>query len=322
MSVTLTHPFLALIAITCTLLLSQSLYRIYLHPISHIPGPLIAKVSSLWLWYHAYVGDEASVIHALHARYGALVRVSPNEVDISDHEAVPAIYVSKGGFPKAECYANFDIDGHKTIFSTVDVDYRTPRAKAVVPLFSTKSLRENEAALYECVDRMVSRMKAEKEARGIVNVLNLARSLAVDAVSTHLFNENYNGTSEKSSRLSASAFVDAFVAVGRFFYLPNILFVWVDWAVAKIFPDEHTDASMAVVDRFVEDLVDKTPSRGASNYPGRLMELDLLEKSEVKAQCKDLLFAGTDSTGMNLSTICRQLALHPEKYVGSPFKLL
>lgn len=287
--------------------------RIYLHPLHHVPGPILAKLTPLWLWYYTYIGDEASTIHKLHAKHGPLLRIAPNEIDISDHEAVPAIYISKGGFLKADCYSNFDIDGHKSIFSTTDPDYRTPRAKAVVPLFSTKSIRENEAALYECVDRFVARMKEEKAARGIVNVLNLTRSLAVDAVSTHLFRENYNGTSEKSGRLSASAFVDAFVAVGRFFYLPNLLFAWLEGANEKLFPDAHTNESMAVVNRFVDDLVEKTPQKGSLNYPGRLMELGTLEKSEVKAQCKDLLFAGTDSSGMNLATICRQLALHPDK---------
>lgn len=285
--------------------------RIYLDPLRHIPGPFIAKLSPIWLWYHTYIGDEASILHEMHAKYGPLLRVSPNEVDISDYEAIPAIYISKGGFPKADCYANFDIDGHKTIFSTTDTEYRTPRAKAVVPMFSTKSIRENEMALYECVDRMVERMKEEKQSRGIVNVLNLTRSLAVDAVSTHLFQENYNGTSEKSGRLSASAFVDAFVAVGRFFYLPNFLFIWTEWVIEKCFPDQHTNESMAVVDRFVQDLVGNNPPK--STYPGRLMETGMLEISEVKSQCKDLLFAGTDSSGMNMATVCRQLALNPDK---------
>ena len=68
---------------------------------------------------------------------------------------------------------------------------------------------------------------------------------------------------------------------------------------------------MEVVDKFVENLVDSTPP-GAQNYPGRLMALGL-ERSEVKCQCKDLIFAGTDSTGMNLATILRELVLYPDK---------
>ncbi|KAH8779164.1 cytochrome P450 4A10 [Hyaloscypha sp. PMI_1271] len=309
---TLNHPLLTILAVSTTLLLARSIYRVIFHPISHVPGPLVPKLTSLWLYYHAYIGDEASTIHKLHEQYGPYVRVSPNEVDISDAEAITLIYVTRGGFTKAPCYANFDIDGHKTIFSTTDMDYRKPRATAVVSMFSTKSIRENEAAIYGCVDRMVSRMQEEAKTGRPVNILNIARSLAVDAVSTHLFQENYDATSEKGNRLSVSAFVDAFVAVGRFFYLPNTAFTCLEWALEKLVPDEHTTTSMEVVDKFVDNLVSSTP-KGATSYPGRLMAIGL-ERSEVKAQCKDLIFAGTDSTGMNLATICRQLALNPDKY--------
>lgn len=306
------HPALSLIFAPLLCLCILSVYRIYFHPLSHIPGPFFPKTTSLWLYYHAYIGDEASAIHKLHQQYGPYVRVSPNEVDMSDADAIPAIYVSKGGFSKAICYANFDIDGHKTIFSTTDADYRSPRAKAVVPLFSTKALRENEDAIWGCVDRMVDRLKEEAKSKKPVNVLNLTRSLAVDAVSTHLFRENYDGVSERGPVLSVSAFVDAFVAVGRFFYLPNTAFVWLEWVVAKWAPDRETDDSMSLVDRFVGTLVSKTTSK-STTYPGRLLAAGLSD-SEVRAQCKDLIFAGTDSTGMNLATIMRNLVLYPEKY--------
>ncbi|KAH8802761.1 cytochrome P450 [Xylogone sp. PMI_703] len=293
-------------------LFRRAAYRVIFHPLSHIPGPLLPKITSLWLYWHAYIGDEATVIHRAHLRYGPLVRVAPNEVDISDADAIAPIYISKGGFLKAPCYVNFDIDGHGTIFSALDNDYRSPRAKAVLPMFSTKSLKENQAMLYQCVDRMVQRMKDESRTGRPVNVLNITRSLAVDFVSTHLFLENYDGTSEKGKKLSVSAFVDAFVAVGRFFYLPNTVFIWLEWAIEKCFANEHVSNSMDIVDSFVSSVTDVAPEKPDS-YAGRLTGIDL-DITEVKAQCKDLMFAGTDSTGMNLATICRQLALHPHKY--------
>jgi len=286
-------PLTFLLAGSAFLLLLRSIYRLAFHPLAHIPGPLLPKLTHLWLYYHAYIGDEATTIHKTHQRYGPYVRVSPNEVDISDGDAIIPIYVTKGGFPKAPCYANFDIDGHKTLFSTTEMEYRAPRAKAVVSMFSTKSIRDNLPALYGCVDNMVERLEKEASTGRPVNLLNLSRALAIDAVSTHLFQQNYDGTSEKGGKLSVSAFVDAFVAVGRFFYLPNLVFVWMEWAIEKFFSDEHTDVSMEIVDKFVADLVDSTPE-GAQNYPGRLMALGL-DRSEVKCQCKDLIFAGTDS---------------------------
>ena len=297
-------------AIVTGSILTLCIYRIILHPLSHIPGPLLPKVTSLWLYYHAYIGDEATVIGQLHKKYGPLVRVAPNEVDINDADAVSPIYVSRGGFRKALCYANFDMGEHRTIFSALDSEFRSPRAKAVMPLFSTKNIRENEVALYGCVDRMVRRMQEEAVTGVPVNILNLTRSLALDAVSTHLFDENYNGTSEKGEELSASAFVDAFVAVGRFFYMPKVIFLWLEWAIEKLQPDEHTQSSMEIVERYVENMVEHS-KEGAQNFPGRLLAIGL-SKSEVKVQCKDLMFAGTDSTGANLARICHELAQNPE----------
>lgn len=308
----LEHPFVATTTVIVLLIAYRVIYRLRHHPLAHIPGPVLPKVTSLWLYYHAYVGDEARTIHRLHAQYGPYVRVAPNEIDISDADAVHPIYVSKGGFMKAPCYANFDIDGHKSIFSTTSPEYRAPRAKAVVPMFSTKCLRENQDAIAGCVDRMVERLAEESRTRKPVNILNLTRALAVDAVSTHLFRENYDGVGEKGPTLSVSAFVDAFVAVGRFFYLPTTVFVWLEWVIGKWMADKETEESMVLVDRFVSNLVSST-STTSQTYPGRLSAVGI-SKPEVEAQCKDLLFAGTDSTGMNLSTIIRGLVMHPEKY--------
>jgi Cytochrome P450 len=307
------NPAGLILGFMITFFICRSFYRIFLHPIAHIPGPLLPRITSLWLYYHAYIGDEASVIHALHKTYGPFVRVTPNQVDIGDADAIQPIYVAGGGFLKAECYANFDIDGHKTIFSTVDPAYRVRRAKAVQPLFSTASIRSNSLSLYGCIDRMIARMESEASSRRPVNILNLTRSLAVDVVSMHLFQLNYNGTEEKTERLSVSAFVDAFVAVGRFFYAPTWAFPWLEWASEKITPGEQTMRSMEIVNKFVNTLVAQT-TKESSNYPGKLMEINL-EKDEIRSQCKDLIFAGTDATGMNLAMICRYLALNPEKLV-------
>lgn len=312
LSFSIEKPVISTATLLIVLILARTVYRIYFHPLSHIPGPILPKATSIWLHYHAYIGDEASKIHRLHAQYGPYVRVSPNEVDISDADAIQPIYVARGGFMKAPCYSNFDIDGHKSIFSTTSPDYRAPRAKAVVPMFSTKSLRENRNAIAKCVDGMVKRLGEEASTKRPVNVLNLTRALAVDAVSTHLFRENYDGVGEKGPTLSVSAFVDAFVAVGRFFYLPSTVFIWLEWAIGKWMADQETEESMMLVDKFVNNLVSST-SATSQTYPGRLMAAGV-SPSEVEAQCKDLLFAGTDSTGMNLATIIRGLVMHPEKY--------
>jgi cytochrome P450 len=99
------------------------------------------------------------------------------------------MYVGERRFRKTPLYSNFDIDGHKSIFSEVDPASRIQRAKAVSPLFSTATLRNGSGVIYRCVDKMVDRMKEESRRGKPANVHNLARSLATDVVTAYLFGE-------------------------------------------------------------------------------------------------------------------------------------
>jgi len=295
--------------------LLRSIYRILFHPLSHIPGPWLPACTSTWLNFHTWNGDECTTVHKLHLKYGSVVRTGPNDVDFADGEALNSIYEEKGGSRKASFYANFDIDGHKSIFSQVEPSERAPRAKAVLPLFSTGSLRAGSDTIYECVDRMLVRMKEEAKTGEPVNILNLTRRFAIDAVTAYLFDYSYGGLEETGSEMSASAMVNAFVAGGRFFCLPNWLMRLLQWSQEKLLPDDGVNTSIAKVDCFVASVVDRsrTDDKLKGNYPSRLVDSGI-SVSETRAQCKDLIAAGTDSTGMNLVMICFMLAKHPHIY--------
>jgi cytochrome P450 len=319
-------PAVAILAIPLSAILLRFLHRLSpAHSLSHVPGPYLPRLSSLWLVYHAWIGDEASAVHRLHEMYGLVVRTGPMSVDIADGEALQAIYVEKGGFRKASFYRNFDIDGHPSIFSELEPGNRAPRAKAVAPLFSTGSLRQGRAVIYGCVDQWVQRMKQAAATGKSVNVLDLTRALAVDAVTAYLFGKSYGGldgqieerraVADEAHGLSASGMVNSFVAVGRYWYLPGWAFNALAWLESKIYPDWEVFNSVDVVDRFVEDVVNETigDSEKGTSYQARMLQAGF-SVSEVKAQCKDLMFAGTDSTGMNLATIVFMLAKHSDKY--------
>jgi len=206
----------------------------------------------------------------------------------------------------------------------------------VVGLFAAGMLREKAQA---CIERVacefVGRLRKVIEGGGAVrvNVLDLARAAAVDAVTGYLFARSYGGLGEGSlgendgkdggqQHLSAGAFVDTFVAVGRFFLLPNTVFKAVEWLSTRLFPDPVVDKSMGLVYQFVDDLVEDTATdllaedqevqhEKEDTYQRRLLNAGF-SKSETKAQCLDLIFAGTDSTGMNLATACWYLSQMPE----------
>ncbi|KZL87489.1 cytochrome p450 [Colletotrichum incanum] len=297
-------------------------FNVFFHPLRKVPGPWKAIASPLWLWYHSYIGDETTSIARLHSLYGPVVRIAPNDVDISDGAALAPIYSEKGGFLKAPCYSNFDFDGHPTIFSALIPAHRSIRAKAVVSMFSPVSIRkEADAVLQSCVKRIVAHIKEEASSGKPVNMLNMGRCLALDAVTEYLLGKSYGGiaeleacrTSNASTRLSASEFVDTFVAVGRFFLLPSWIFHVLEWALPKLYPDREVDQSMNLVTRFCSQLVADADVEKDQTYQARLLRAGI-GKEEAAMQCMDLMFAGTDSTGMNFGTICWHLAQSPTVY--------
>ena len=45
------------------------------HPLASIPGPLLCKISKLWLAYKTYGGKQHLYLLELHRRYGDVVRI-------------------------------------------------------------------------------------------------------------------------------------------------------------------------------------------------------------------------------------------------------
>ncbi|CAM1502655.1 Fc.00g074310.m01.CDS01 [Cosmosporella sp. VM-42] len=305
--------WLTLVSLVTAGWLAKCLYRLYIHPLSGVPGPRLAACSSLWLAWHTFIGDECTTIFRLHKQYGPVLRVGPKDIDIATGDAVEPIYLEHGGFQKTQAYSKFDIDGHATIFSTQTLAKRANRAKAVVPLFSTSSIRNSQHVLGRVMDEFVARLQREARMGKPVNVLNVSRAMAIDAVTAYLFHEQYGGISEGSSQMSASPFVDAYVGVGAFFnFLPgrlgDFLMPLIDMAMA----DAKTAHSMRAVDQYTSNL-SKTASVGSGSYVSRLLERSV-PRDQVQVELKDVCFAGTDSTSVNMATILWQLSKNPDIY--------
>ncbi len=100
--------------------------QVFFHPLSDIPGPLPAKLTRWWQAYEVWSGAAEKTEIALHEKYGedgslssagegiglvnhestfvgSLVRVAPNQVSISDPEAIKLIYGPNSRFPKVCC---------------------------------------------------------------------------------------------------------------------------------------------------------------------------------------------------------------------------
>ena|SRR5271156_2188132 len=86
------------------LLFVRLAYLRYLHPYKDIPGPFLATISPFWKLKGALNGTFHKDITECHKKYGTIFRIAPDEVSISDPEAIKIIYGHGTGFTKVESH--------------------------------------------------------------------------------------------------------------------------------------------------------------------------------------------------------------------------
>ncbi|KAI1439027.1 benzoate 4-monooxygenase cytochrome P450 [Xylaria sp. CBS 124048] len=70
----------------------KTIYNVFLHPLRKYPGPLLARASRLYYAYHLLRGNYATVMIKLHAEYGPVLRIAPDELSYSCPEAWQDVY--------------------------------------------------------------------------------------------------------------------------------------------------------------------------------------------------------------------------------------
>jgi hypothetical protein len=88
--------FSLLLVLGLTLYAALIVYRLFVHPLRHIPGPKLAAAS---LWYEFYFdvileGRFQFEIQRLHTIYGPVIRISPECVHVNDPGFVDILYTS------------------------------------------------------------------------------------------------------------------------------------------------------------------------------------------------------------------------------------
>ncbi|KAL8710764.1 MAG: hypothetical protein Q9220_004782 [cf. Caloplaca sp. 1 TL-2023] len=290
------------------------LRNVFFHPLGRIPGPFWAKFTSIWHIYHSWKGNECTLIQHYHKKHGKIIRIGPNNVDIADGAALAPIYVDKGGFIKASGYHNFYLNGHATIFSTSDPSYRSPRAKVVAPLFSISAIRK-DGCLQDCVDRFIRRLEESKAAsRGsAIDLQEHARALGFDVINAYLFRRPYSSVVDNTGEGSMIPWLNAFVDLGQSFDFPTRLFtMWLPFFQRRRPEKDLEGKSTAAVDDHVTRLLTDDGKEGAT-YQGKLLQSGFPE-AQVAAECMDVMFAGTHSSGAVLATTLWQLARNKNAY--------
>jgi len=160
---------LAIPGLVLSCLLIASLHRLYLHPLSKHPGPLLARLTPLPDLYHAYRGDKHIHFLHLHAKYGPVVRFAPNSLAINDPAALRAIYGHGANVQKSETFYHA-FRAHPAAISTLlatEKGHHARKRRIMGQAFSDGAMRDLEQYVLKNVRLWESevgrRVKAVKE---------------------------------------------------------------------------------------------------------------------------------------------------------------
>lgn len=138
-------------------------------------------------------GCRIHYVHALHSRYGPIVRISPFQVAVADPEGFTAIHRIGSGFVKTQWYEDFSGGSGIGIgvFAMTDTKRHAARRKLFARAFSTANIRQNcESVVREKVVKAVDRINDETM-NGSADVLHWWLLMASDVIGQLAFGESF-----------------------------------------------------------------------------------------------------------------------------------
>lgn len=174
-----------------------ALYRLTLHPLAHIPGPKIAAVTQLYQTFYCYYGNKSRFyqkIDHLHAKYGPVVRITPNEVSLNDPENYNKIYHVGTKYWKAPDYYRV-FGAPAAFFTTVENRIHSLRRAPLNTFFSRKSVLNLEPVVQEKARILITRLQeglnGGDNGRGVVELHDVFSALSIDVASDYSFHSCY-----------------------------------------------------------------------------------------------------------------------------------
>ncbi|PGG96980.1 hypothetical protein AJ79_09387 [Helicocarpus griseus UAMH5409] len=172
-------------------------YRLYFHPLSHIPGPLAARATHLYCFYHNVIrgGKFYLKVEQMHKKYGPVVRITPSEVHLSDPGNYDKINFVGTPYVKDPAFYHRFGNDHSSFSTISNEEHRIKRA-ALGTFFSQKRVLELEDIVQAKAQKLEDRMRSELDTSGRINLHHGFRAISVDVITDYAFDDCYDFLSQ------------------------------------------------------------------------------------------------------------------------------
>ncbi|KAL6862627.1 hypothetical protein ACO1O0_002864 [Amphichorda felina] len=296
-------------------------YFVTYRPLSHIPGPLAARFSNLWLLMTARRGNRYLTVDEAHKKYGTVMRIQPNHISINDDRVIPTIYGHGNGFLKSEFYDSF-VSIQRGLFNTRSRPDHARKRKIVSHTFSSKSIVQFEPFMHTNLETFVSQWdklvskSVDRDGCARVDCLHWFNYLAFDVIGDLAFGSPFGMLAAgadvaevRESPDSPPIFAPAVEILNRRGEVSATLGCLPELKpYARWLPDPFFSKGLEAVSNLagiaiasVRQRLDNPPPPGRTDLLARLMEGrddkgEILGREELTAEALTQLIAGSDTT--------------------------
>lgn len=131
-------------------------------------------------------GEFDKLNRELHEQYGSVVRISPNEISVSDPSAVQTIYGIKSKFTKTVWYTIWGNPAskskHADPFADRDEKHHASRRRLVNNMYAMSSILESEPYINDCTELFVTKLEGMADGKTSIDLGRYLQLYAFDVI--------------------------------------------------------------------------------------------------------------------------------------------
>ncbi|KAI3322076.1 cytochrome P450 [Xylariaceae sp. AK1471] len=299
----------------------RTIYNVYFHPLSNIPGPYTWSASRLPFIYSLLRGTFVHDIQQLHRVYGPILRIAPNDVTFARADAWADIFpLRSDSFLKDPVWWKKQPYIPESLASAIDPKIHIRMRKALAPGFTARALRAQEPILQQyvnlLVERLVERATEKPNNLGVeLDIVPWFNFVAFDIFGDLGFGESFDCLHDSRyhpwiALLFNSIKAVSFVAAARFYPLIEfILMKCIPPSLKNMQRDHYQQIANKVQRRLNLELArPDIMSHVAAGGGEAALSLD-----ETNGNFMLLTIAGSETTATALSGTLNYLVRHPDK---------
>ncbi|RDW89798.1 cytochrome P450 [Aspergillus mulundensis] len=291
---------------------STLLYRLLFHPLNKFPGPLPARLSSLWTPTQLTNNNMHTTLLNWHKRYGPIVRIGASDLSIAHPDALEIVYGTHTRCTKGPMY---DVSYPATALQLLrDPEAHHLRRRVWSGAFSDRLLRGYELRIRKYRRKLLERIEEMAEKGEAVDVTKWFNLYSFDVMGDLSFGQGFESLERGEDHWAMRLLTASADAVGL--NLPAWAFILIA-AIPGIMGDFWKCLDFCgerLLERSKNDpVIPDVSSSLLAPLKGRdVTNLTPDEKNMLYGDARLIVIAGSDTTAATLSTIFYELVRHPE----------